>query len=138
MVPLRDRRHHQAVEVAHDGCERFALRRRGFRERVEELARLHLRQHRRFSHGVEVARDPIDGFVAGLAKVVDIVGPIGGLRRRSSVGRAGWFAHRRVLDFTEDLDYYPRSMHASRFSFAFTYRYYFASSGEADGVLTMQ
>jgi hypothetical protein len=26
-------------------------------------------------------------------------------------------------------------MHASRFSFAFTYRYFFASSGEADGVL---
>jgi hypothetical protein len=29
-------------------------------------------------------------------------------------------------------------MHANRFNFAFTYRYYFASSGEADGVLTMQ
>jgi hypothetical protein len=30
-------------------------------------------------------------------------------------------------------------MHASRFSFAFTYRYFFyGSGGEADGVLTMQ
>jgi hypothetical protein len=27
------------------------------------------------------------------------------------------------------------SMHASRFSFAFTYRYSFTGSGEADGVL---
>jgi hypothetical protein len=29
-------------------------------------------------------------------------------------------------------------MHASRFSFAFTYRYLFTGGGEADGVLTMQ
>jgi len=28
-------------------------------------------------------------------------------------------------------------MHASRFSFAFTYRYFFTGSGEADGVLNM-
>jgi hypothetical protein len=28
-------------------------------------------------------------------------------------------------------------MHASRFSFAFSYRYSFTGSGEADGVLTM-
>jgi hypothetical protein len=32
-------------------------------------------------------------------------------------------------------DYYAFSMHASRFSFAFTYRYFFGSGGEADGVL---
>ena len=36
------------------------------------------------------------------------------------------------LDNTENPDYYPRSMHASRFSFAFTYRYFFTGSGEAD------
>jgi len=29
-------------------------------------------------------------------------------------------------------------MHASRFSFAFSYRYSFGSSGEADGVLNTQ
>jgi len=34
-------------------------------------------------------------------------------------------------------DYYARSMQASRFSFAFTYRYFFTGSGEADGVLNM-
>ncbi|HET7872815.1 MAG TPA: hypothetical protein VFL42_09915 [Terriglobales bacterium] len=33
-------------------------------------------------------------------------------------------------------DYHAASMHASRFSFAFTYRYFFyGSGGEADGVL---
>jgi len=35
-------------------------------------------------------------------------------------------------------DYYAASMYSNRFSFAFTYRYYFTGSGEADGVLTMQ
>ena len=34
-------------------------------------------------------------------------------------------------------DYYAGSMQASRFSFAFTYRYFFTGSGEADGVLNM-
>jgi hypothetical protein len=29
-------------------------------------------------------------------------------------------------------------MHASRFSFAFTYRYLFTGGGEADGVLTIK
>jgi hypothetical protein len=29
-------------------------------------------------------------------------------------------------------------MHATRFSFAFSYRYFYASSGEADGVRAMQ
>jgi len=42
------------------------------------------------------------------------------------------------LTTPEDLDYYPHSMHASRFSFAFTYRYFFTGSGDADGVLTIQ
>lgn len=42
------------------------------------------------------------------------------------------------LTFGEVLDYYPPSMHANRFSFAFTYRYLFTGSGEADGVLTVQ
>jgi hypothetical protein len=42
------------------------------------------------------------------------------------------------LDLGSQPDYYPRSMHASRFSFAFTYRYFITSSGEADGVLTTQ
>jgi hypothetical protein len=32
-------------------------------------------------------------------------------------------------------DYHAHSMHASRFSFAFTYRYFYGSGGEADGVL---
>jgi len=35
-------------------------------------------------------------------------------------------------------DYYFLSMHASRFTFAFTYRYHFTGSGYADGVLTTQ
>lgn len=43
-----------------------------------------------------------------------------------------------LLDTAESLDYYPITMHASRFSFAFTYRYFFTGSGEADGVLTLQ
>ncbi len=30
------------------------------------------------------------------------------------------------------------SMYSNRFSFAFTYRYFFTGSGEADGVLTMR
>jgi len=42
------------------------------------------------------------------------------------------------LTTAENLDYYPWSMHASRFTFAFTYRYYFTGSGYADGVLTTQ
>jgi len=42
------------------------------------------------------------------------------------------------LTTREKLDYYPLSMHASRFTFAFTYRYYFTGSGYADGVLTTQ
>jgi hypothetical protein len=41
------------------------------------------------------------------------------------------------LTTAENLDYYPLSMHASRFTFAFTYRYFFTGSGDA-GVLTMQ
>jgi len=32
----------------------------------------------------------------------------------------------------KNLDYYPLSMHASRFTFAFTYRYHFTGSGDAD------
>jgi hypothetical protein len=40
------------------------------------------------------------------------------------------------LTTAENLDYYPFSMHASRFTLAFTYRYYFTGSGYADGVLT--
>jgi len=42
------------------------------------------------------------------------------------------------LTTAENLDYYPLSMHASRFTFAVTYRYYFTGSGYADGVLTTQ
>jgi hypothetical protein len=42
------------------------------------------------------------------------------------------------LTTAEKLDYYPLSMHASRFTFAFTYRYRFTGSGYADGVLTTQ
>jgi hypothetical protein len=42
------------------------------------------------------------------------------------------------LDLESQPDYYPPSMHANRFSFAFTYRYFFTGSGEADGVLTTQ
>lgn len=42
------------------------------------------------------------------------------------------------LTSPENPDYYAISMHAYRFSFAFTYRYFFTGSGEADGVLTMQ
>jgi len=42
------------------------------------------------------------------------------------------------LTTLENLDYYPASMHASRFTFAFTDRYFFTGSGDADGVLTMQ
>jgi hypothetical protein len=42
------------------------------------------------------------------------------------------------LTTAEKLDYYPLSMHASRFTFAFSYRYRFTGSGYADGVLTMQ
>jgi hypothetical protein len=34
--------------------------------------------------------------------------------------------------------YDAHSMHASRFSFAFTYRYFFTGSGEADGVLMLK
>ena len=41
------------------------------------------------------------------------------------------------LTSRKNLDYYARSMHASRFSFAFTYRYFYTGSGEADGVLSM-
>jgi hypothetical protein len=36
------------------------------------------------------------------------------------------------LTTPENLDYYPLSMHASRFTFAFTYRYHFTGSGHAD------
>ena len=36
------------------------------------------------------------------------------------------------LTIPENLDYYPLSMHASRFTFAFTYRYHFTGSGDAD------
>jgi hypothetical protein len=36
------------------------------------------------------------------------------------------------LTTAENLDYYPLSMHASRFTFAFTYRYQFTGSGHAD------
>jgi hypothetical protein len=36
------------------------------------------------------------------------------------------------LTTAENLDYYPLSMHASRFTFAFTYRYHFTGSGDAD------
>jgi len=42
------------------------------------------------------------------------------------------------LTTLETLDYYPLSMHASRFTFAFTYRYSSTGSGDADGVLTTQ
>ena len=42
------------------------------------------------------------------------------------------------LDLESQPDYYPPSMHASRFSFAFIYRYFITGSGEADGVLTTQ
>jgi hypothetical protein len=42
------------------------------------------------------------------------------------------------LTTPENLDYYPLSMHASRFTFAFTYRYSFTGGGYADGVLTTQ
>jgi len=40
----------------------------------------------------------------------------------------------RLLTLAENLDYYPPSMYANRFSCAFTYRYSFRSSGVADGV----
>jgi hypothetical protein len=43
-----------------------------------------------------------------------------------------------LLTTAQNPDYYPSSMHASRFTFAFTYRYRFTGSGYADGVLTMQ
>ncbi|HEX3155591.1 MAG TPA: hypothetical protein VHV32_13250, partial [Candidatus Angelobacter sp.] len=36
------------------------------------------------------------------------------------------------LTTPKNLDYYPHSMHASRFTFAFTYRYRFTGSGHAD------
>jgi hypothetical protein len=36
------------------------------------------------------------------------------------------------LTTAENLDYYPLSMHASRFTFAFIYRYHFTGSGDAD------
>jgi hypothetical protein len=57
-----------------------------------------------------------------------------------SRSRGAFFVARAELFLTsrEELDYYPASMHASRFSFAFTYRYFFTGSGEADGVLTKQ
>lgn len=42
------------------------------------------------------------------------------------------------LTSLESPGYYAPSMYSNRFSFAFTYRYYFTGSGEADGVLTMQ
>jgi hypothetical protein len=42
------------------------------------------------------------------------------------------------LTTAENPDYYLLSMHASRFTFAFTYRYHFTGSGYADGVLTTQ
>ena len=42
------------------------------------------------------------------------------------------------LTWRKNPDYYARSMHASRFSFAFTYRYFYTGSGEADGLLIMR
>ena len=42
------------------------------------------------------------------------------------------------LTTAKNLDYYPHSMHASRFIFAFTYRYQFTGSGDADGGLTIE
>ena len=42
------------------------------------------------------------------------------------------------LTTEENPDYYPFSMHASRFTYAFTNRYQFTGSGYSDGVLTSQ
>ncbi|MGE5321557.1 MAG: hypothetical protein ACM3SW_01760 [Actinomycetota bacterium] len=50
----------------------------------------------------------------------------------------------RAINFLNFLDLAQKtallciSMHASRFSFAFTYRYSFTGSGEADGVLKVR
>jgi hypothetical protein len=89
--------------------------------------------------------------MAGAAEVFHVLLPGSGLFwRRYNLLRISSFAHKspgrdaspllplNLLDIREDLIYYPVSMHASRFSFAFTYRYFFTGSGEADGVLNMQ
>jgi hypothetical protein len=53
----------------------------------------------------------------------------------SSRQRSGALNLLTFLTTAENLDYYPFSMHASRFTFAFTYRYFFTGSGDAGAVL---
>ena len=72
VVPVRDPRHDDAVEVGDDACEVAALLRwLGGHER-RHLARLHAAHHRQLADALAVVGDPVDQLVAERAELVGI------------------------------------------------------------------
>ena len=58
MVPVRDARDHDALEVVEQGVEVLALLRHRGRHRGGDFARAHLREHGEIARALEIARDP--------------------------------------------------------------------------------
>ncbi len=77
MVPLRYSRHHQPVKIAQDGIKRLAFFRPRLRQRIQQVARFCLRQHRHVRNVAQVFGYPIHGLMAGTAEVFHIRLPLG-------------------------------------------------------------
>ena len=60
MLPVRERRQEQLVEVAEDVRERLGLLGRRRRQLRRELAGVHLGEHRQLGHPLEVLRRPLE------------------------------------------------------------------------------
>ena len=73
VVPLRDRRHNHAVEIAQDDFKRFSLLGRGARKRVKQLSRFYLGQHRIIGQLAQVFCDPVHGFMPGAAEIFNVL-----------------------------------------------------------------
>ena len=63
MVPVRQARDEHALEVGHDGVERFAVFRRGAGSAARDVARLDARQDRIPLGVFEVVGNPVDELV---------------------------------------------------------------------------
>ena len=70
MVPVRDARQHDALEVGRDGRQAFGPARRLGRQLRGDLAGLHAAHHRVLGDVLAVVRDPVDQLVAEPAELV--------------------------------------------------------------------
>ena len=84
MLPVRDARQQDLVEVAQHGGERLGLLGRGGWQPRADLAGRDLRQHRQLAHALEVARGPVQRGGA----VGPQVGQLGPSRFGAHVGHA--------------------------------------------------